>query len=331
MVRHTIPSSVSHSPRRVRRAFTLVELLVVVAIIATLIGLLLPAVQSAREAARRVACGNNMRQTSLALLHAHDHLRRFPNGWHGLAQRRTPPLATDELPGWGWAASLLPQLDHQATFDAIDFARPIFDVASPARHALERTTVVATYRCPSDVNGPGETGGGRFGIGIDDGEDEHADEDHGHAPHPVDGGDLGVLCEVAASNIVGCYGWQEDIDESPASGDGMFFRNSRIGMRQISDGSSRTILIGERSSRMGSSTWTGVIPGAEACRARVVAVGDHPPNKGGHFDDFSSGHPTGVTVAFADASVHFMADSIDIDVFHALCTRAGGEPNASAP
>ena len=74
-----------------------------------------------------------------------------------------------------------------------------------------------------------------------------------------------------------------------AAGDGIFFRNSKVGFRHIADGTSKTILVGERSSRLGCTTWVGVIKGAEALRARVVGVADHSPNdSSGHFDDFSS-------------------------------------------
>ena len=304
------------------------ELLVVVAIIATLIGLLLPAVQSAREAARRTACSSSARQIGLALLHAHDHLGRFPAGWSGAPQPHVPTEEVDELPGWGWASRLLPQIEEQSLYDAIDFGQPVFDPNMPNLHAAVRGLAVKAFACPSDVPGPGETSPGVFGIGRDDGLDEG---EHDHAPHPVDGGELGVLCEVGKTNYVGCYGWQHEVEEEPAAGDGMFFRNSRVSTRHVTDGLSRTILVGERSSRMGSSSWPGVIVGAEAMRARVVASGDHVPNndKVGHFDDFSSGHPTGVNFVFGDASTRFIGDDIDEDVFHALCTRAGGEPVAS--
>ena len=82
---------------------------------------------------------------------------------------------------------------------------------------------------------------------------------------------------------------------------------------------------GERSSRLGCSTWVGVIPGAEAFRARVVAEGDHPPNAGDHFADYGSCHPGGAHILLGDASVQFLADGIDEAVFQALCTRNGGE------
>ncbi|MGI9176755.1 MAG: DUF1559 domain-containing protein, partial [Pirellulales bacterium] len=318
------------APSRQTTAFTLVELLVVIAIIATLIGLLLPAVQSAREAARRTACASNVRQVGLALLHAHDHLGRFPSGWSAMPESAGSAETATELPGWGWSAHLLPQVEEQTLHDSIDFRSPVYDPGNVAVHAAARTRRISTFLCPSDVAGPTETSG-VFGIGRDDGLEEHGDEEDGsgHAAHPVDGDDLGVVCDVAKTNYVGSFGWEREIDDAPDSGDGVFFRNSKISMRHITDGLSRTIVVGERGSRMGCSAWPGVIAGAEASRARLVGTGDHPPNKGGHFADYSSAHPTGATFVFGDASVHFIADEIDEGVFHALCTRAGCEATES--
>lgn len=319
-----------------RRGFTLVELLVVIAIIATLIGLLLPAVQGAREAARRTVCANNIRQVGLGLLHFHDHLGRFPAGWTGTTQPHEPAEAVDELPGWGWSAHLLPQIEQQSLHDSIDFRRPVFDPADLSLHESVRRHTIPTFLCPSDGQGPAESGGGVFGVGRDDGLEEHAHEDEHaepageeHGPHPVDGGDLGVLCEIAKTNYVGSFGSGTEIDEDPAAGNGIFFRNSRIGMKHVTDGLSKTILIGERGSRMGCSAWPGVVAGAEALRARVVGAADHPPNTGAHFDDFSSGHPTGANFVFGDAAVQFIGNEIDADVFRALGTRAGGEVTSS--
>lgn len=321
-----------HFDRGGRSGFTLVELLVVIAIIGTLVALLLPAVQSAREAARRTSCSNNIRQLGLALHHIHDHAARFPSGWIAKGD--------DEQPGWGWAAHVLPQIEQGVLHDRIDFKKPVFSpsVASDV-HREVRETVVTAFLCPSDVKGPTETSG-LFDVGADDGLEEH--DDHGehegpddehdhHGFHPVDGGGLATLCKAAKSNYVGMFGWQHGVEEEPAAGDGIFFRNSRIGFKHIADGASKTILLGERQSQSGCSVWAGVIVGAEAMRARVVGVGDHVPNTSAHFDDFSSSHAQGVQFVFADASTHFLSSSIDETVYHALSTRAGGEAISGNP
>ncbi len=308
-----------------RRGFTLVELLVVVAIIGTLIGLLLPAVQSAREAARATACKNNMHQIGIALHHYHDHKQRLPAGWHGVVKGANPADHADDVPGWGWAAQLLPQLESNAVHSRIDFTRRVYDAANPTVNQAVRESFIPAFRCPSDVPAPTETGNGLCLIGADAGGDEY---------HAVDGGDLAGLCYAAKTNYAGVFGTvelDENDEQGPtfdvsASGDGVFFRNSRIGFKHMTDGTGRTALVGERHSRLGASTWAGVFDGAQLQRSRVVGIADHTPNDPhGHFDDFRSMHPTGVHFIFGDASVRRIDDTIDGAVYKSLCTRSGGE------
>jgi prepilin-type N-terminal cleavage/methylation domain-containing protein len=312
-------------PRQPRTAgFSLVELLVVIAILGLLMGLVLPAVQAVRESARRATCGNNMRQIGLAVAHVHDHRNHYPAGWAG--------GANDDAPGWGWAVHLLPQLEEQGLYDAIDRATPIFNPADISVNAAVRNRKLALFLCPSDVRGPTETSG-VFGIDADHGHDDHDHHDHeegetdDHATevHPVDGGDAGVLCELGKSNYIGSFGAAADVEAAPAAGDGIFFRNSRIGTKHVHDGLSRTIFVGERNSRLGCSTWVGVVAGAEAARSRVVGVADHVPNSGGHFEDYSSEHGKGANFLFGDSSTRFLGADVDATVFKALGTRSGGE------
>lgn len=134
---HAVP------PGAPRAGFTLIELLVVLAIIGVLVGLTLPAVQSAREASRRTQCQNNLRQHGLALNNYATFGDAFPIGY--LAWPNPPGGAA---PGWAWSAALLPQLEQGPIFDALNVNLPI-DVAA---NATVRSSVLAVYVCPSDRN-----------------------------------------------------------------------------------------------------------------------------------------------------------------------------------
>ena len=322
--RDTIARSRSgRSASRRRAAFTLVELLVVIAIIGALVSLILPAVQAARESGRATQCKNNLRQLGVALLHYEDHARHLPPGWRGVAQGHEPPEADDDQPGWGWAAELLPQVEQEGVHRQIDFRKPLYDAANPTVHESIRKTTVPVFLCPSDIQGPTGSGVGLFTIGTDDGEEETTVD--GVEYHEVDGGPFAPLCEIGKSNYVGVYGTIE-VDEAPAAGDGVLFRNSRVQLRDIFDGLSKTLLAGERRARLGGSTWAGVVAGSKAQRVRVVGIADHTPNHpDGHFDDFSSIHPGGVHFISCDASVRRLGNSIDETVYKALCTRRGAE------
>ena len=122
--------------------FTLIELLVVISIISLLIALLLPAVQNAREAARRTGCVNNLKQLGLALANYESASRSFPPGYVS----HFDSSGNDTGPGWGWTAMILPQIEQKPLFSAVNLNLPIEDVANPT----VRLTRMTAFLCPSD-------------------------------------------------------------------------------------------------------------------------------------------------------------------------------------
>ena len=287
-----------HPRLRRRTAFTLIELLVVIAIIAILVALLMPAIQQAREAARRSSCKNNLKQIATGLHNYHDTHSTFPPGWIGVTNQWHHVEGNS---GWGWAAMILPEIEQRNIFEQINFSTPVV-TANPS--ILRQT--LSTYRCPSD-SFPEVWDIKREGSG-------------------------GRLATLATSNYVGCFGTTELHDcEGAAVGvhcvsDGAFFLNSTVRIRDITDGATNTILVGERTNQRTESTWVGSIQGGEEAPARILGVGDHPPNSPGqHAEDFGSLHTGGAQFVFGDAHVQFLSENIDDSVYRALCTRAGGE------
>jgi len=284
-----------------RVGFTLVELLVVIAIIGVLIGLLLPAVQAARESARRTQCSNNLKQVGLALQNYHEARRQLPEGW------LCDMSDAEEGVGWGWASRILSYVEEDATFKSIDTKIPIASASTNLR-----TKVIASYLCPSDAS----AGAPVFNVGNEGGACDH------------DAADANPGAELASrTNYVGMFGTNE-IEDEPFAGNGMFYANSRMPFRHVTDGLSKTIMVGERDSRMGGSLWVGMWEGKCEALVRVVGGGDHPPNGDmtqRHFDDLSSRHAGGVNVVFADGHVDFIAETIAPAVFQALCTRKAAD------
>ena len=282
-------------PFKCRSAFTLVELLVVIAVIGILIALLLPAVQMAREAARATSCKNNLRQIGVALHHYHDLMGQLPSGW--IADQ------PEGIPGWGWASAILPQMEQQPLDRQIRRELPIEDPF----HQAVRQTAIKSYLCPSDGSKPKIFPIGTGGFPGDD----------------VD--EASPLFDVARSNYVGVFGTFE-LEDAPSAGNGVFFHNSEILFASIADGLSNTIIVGERDARLGGSVWAGMISQANEPMARVVGITDHTPNTlTRHFDDFSSLHPGGVQFLMGDGSVRRYNDSIDETIYRALATRDGKE------
>ena len=289
---------------RGREAFTLVELLVVITVIGILVSLLMPAVQAAREAARRTSCFNNLKQLGIALHQYHDYHRGLPPGWLALETRTRRPWVEGE-PGWGWASMTLPYLEMGTVSKRlIQFSLPIAD----PRNENARQFVIRNFQCPSDA--PRD----HFDLGMEENPSQ-------------------VLLQLATANYVGVFGTMEleDCHElrvgEICKGDGVFSHMSHTTFAEIRDGVSNTFLVGERASRFGESTWVGMVAEGEEAIARILGIADHPPNaKGGHLDDFSSEHPSGTNFLYADGSVHLIAETIELDVYRALATQAEGEP-----
>jgi prepilin-type N-terminal cleavage/methylation domain-containing protein len=316
-----------------RAAFTLIELLVVMAIISVLLALLVPAVQYVREAANRAACQNNLKQIGLALQQYHDTYKVFPPGYvttvplsptdppvviPGFPPNRLvdrppptvrPPLSEPTLPGWGWASLLLPWLEQQPLARSIDYTLAV----EAAGNAQARLNPLAIYTCPSDR----ETG--VFQV-----------YDVMNSP----------LALTASNSYAACYGAGVAPTSSPGSG--LFYRNSVMAMRHVTDGVSNTIAVGERAALFVQSPWAGVmyagtarttvnapVWGAliEQSPTMVLARAGRRPLNDVYSEayDFFSPHHNVVLFAFADGSVQRLSTAISADVLQALATPQGGE------
>ncbi|MCA9101954.1 MAG: DUF1559 domain-containing protein, partial [Planctomycetales bacterium] len=215
----------SFTGRRGLPGFTLVELLVVIAIIGILIALLIPAVQSAREAARRSQCANNVKQIGLGLQNYASALGTFPPGTiMNPAGDPNLPANTRGYIGWGWGALVLPFIEQGAVHDAFDFASPQGIVAFPGNAA--GGTLISGYLCPSAV------GSGARWVECCSG--------FQNGPTPVD--DFRETNYAGVADSVNAF---YVATQGVSNGDGMLFNHAAIQFRRVSDGTSNTLLVGE--------------------------------------------------------------------------------------
>lgn len=279
-----------------RRGFTLIELLVVIAIIAVLVALLLPAVQQAREAARRTQCKNNLMQIGLALLN------------YDMAHECLPPGSVDpnrpiknEAKGYhvGWMVQLLPYVDQGNAFQRFDFSVGVYDPLNQA----PKNVRISAFICPSNP-APGNTPGTSMYAGC-----------HHDVEAPIDVDNNGVL-----------------------------FLNSSIHHREIRDGASNTIFVGEladvptdlgwasgtratlRNAGGGIANWANVrpgFPGAGPIPPAGPVVG--PDAMLLQVGGFSSPHAGGAQFAIGDGSVRFISQNVNPATFKNLANRADGE------
>ena len=320
------------TPRR--RAFTLVELLVVIAIIGILVALLLPAVQAAREAARRSQCVNNMKQINLALLQYEGAKKRFPaarKGCDNLGLVYQGVDCSSKISSAGYELGLhgasafvyiLPYIEEQALFDQFrtDLVS-IWNASTTSTWYLEPDVKIAiatrpaAYVCPSD------------------GELPYFAEYKHLVPARQD------VATGSYANVAGTLG--PSSSSLKYANDGVFFYSRRMKVSEITDGLSHTLFTGETIQgdlAIGSNLWTNGNRLNSTMRVACNPINWPPGDKNGPCSflpdstgvniangAFQSRHPGGANFAYGDGHITFLPDSIDLTVYKALATRAGGE------
>ena len=285
--------------------FTLVELLVVIAVISILIALLLPAVQAARAAARRSSCSNNLKQIGLALHNYESQYGSFPSGAH---------LQNNRKKGISWRVMLLPFIEQQTLYAEI---KPLPN--GEAQNWGPRTHVVDTYLCPSAAipspnplalhpsNYAGVMGARSTYTGADR---------NRRCPHPAF-----EALNLGADPMCG-----------EICGNGVLFPNSRVRLAKITDGTSKTFAVGEQlyitRDWLTGLTFFKTVPMlcTGATKNMVYHLNTEYESSIPKNDlPFSSEHTGGAQFTMCDGSVHFFQESIDITVLLDLATKRGGE------
>ncbi|UUO08496.1 DUF1559 domain-containing protein [Blastopirellula sp. J2-11] len=276
---------------RTRHAFTLVELLVVIAIIGVLIALLLPAVQQAREAARRMTCTNHLKQIGLAMHNYHDTHLSFPPAFGGQPVYR----------GWGWGVFIMPFVEQTALHDAIDPNENIFPTSVTSGSTggdlrILMQTPITGYRCPSDIGPDINTNRGSFGT----------------------------------SNYVGVWGSSSTGGHHTDPGNGVLYNGSKTKFRDVTDGTTNVLLVGERAYNNKphkGAIYGGVNSDVSAGWASVMwATYDSAAMRlnGTEAWAYSSHHPGGAQFVFCDGSVHFVSETVNGTTWQLLAERGSG-------
>jgi prepilin-type N-terminal cleavage/methylation domain-containing protein len=330
-----------NSTARPRAGFTLIELLVVIAIIAILVALLLPAVQQAREAARRSSCKNNLKQMGIGMHNYHDVHGVFPAAYYranyNTSSWNSGSTSTFGNPGWGWGAALLPYVEQANLFDQMQIGLGRLVNTNTLAQSASRTPI-PMYMCPSAIANPLNS------YYVTTAASWHATSTYKavfgavstqELPHPL------TECISGTSQITRGSCIQGNT--------GMFGPNSNVRMRDVVDGTSSTVMIGEtpfsingvKSStgtfiNYAASVWAGVSSsGADSNVVTMQTLGrpaslsaankDYYIINGTNAYAFGSHHQGGAQFVLADGSVRFLSDSIDYTTLNNVSDRADGQ------
>jgi len=332
---------------RRKLGFTLVELLVVIAIIGILVALLLPAIQAAREAARRTECNNNLKQIGTAMHNHHDVYKIFPSGGRHWAEY---PSFTNDFPDCGGAPEIAPMQGAGPFYQILPFIEEvavhegsgkvgIARARDPMQHAID------TYFCPSRRAPEANT--------LNPPQRQYKRINRGQAGGGTRNGklDYAVCCnngnwwalksmrkfsnnnQIRAAGFHDWPGYESVIIQTDARHPDPNRRHKRtVSFAKILDGTSNTLVVSEKRYSLGH---IGGSPGYDnegytsGWDWDMVRRGDWIPlpdrkDTGNPYAHFGSSHPGGINAAFADASVQFIPFDIDLEVFARMCHRGDG-------
>mgnify|MGYP002630920329 FL=1 len=273
-----------------RSGFTVLELLTVMGIVSTLAAIILPAVGSAREAARRMQCVNQLKQVGIALHSYHETCGSFPSGWQWEATQQA---------AYGWAVPLLPWLEQQAVYSQVD--RNVL-LTHPS-NTQARATSLGLLLCPSDITEP------TFLLSW---EDEVL-------------GTSGPLFDLPTASYFGVFGTYEP-DElgppAPPQGDGTFIESRSIRLTDLQRGTSNTFIVGERTMSRVPSTWLGFDRAGADAECRLVGNALTSPNCDSCDEcEFASRHPGGANFLWGDGRVSLVSENIDSQEYQQMARR----------